>query len=323
MKPNAFLDICAAAFVRSAAPALRFLAYNRGDLPRTAVASDNANVQFRSTHYYEPTYAAAHLPEVIDQQRRIPALDMNEPVQIDLLRHFRWAHELAVIPLVRTSESRFAFAETQYGHGDADTLYNFVRHFRPARIFEIGSGDSTLVAQLAIARNRVEDPSYSCRQVCIEPYANPWLESTGAEIVRERVEHVDLELFKSLQANDILFIDSSHVIRPFGDVLREFHEIVPSVAPGVLVHIHDVFTPKDYPAKWLKEDRKLWNEQYLLEAFLAFNSEFEVIFATNWLASTHGDALKRACGHPEKIVAANPSSFWFRRLLIGAGSNVG
>src|SRR3954452_15624260 len=119
MKPNSLLDMGAAAFVRLAAPALRFLAYNRSALPRMPAPADKAPVQFRSTHFYEPTYAAAHLPEVLDQERRLPALDMNAHAQLDLVRHFQWAHELAEIPLVRTSKSKFAFTQTQYNHGDA------------------------------------------------------------------------------------------------------------------------------------------------------------------------------------------------------------
>jgi Methyltransferase domain len=313
VRPTKYYDIAAASLVRLGAPLLRFLAYNRSELPRFLAATDQATVQFRGTHFYEPSYSADHLPEVIDHERSLPGLNLNEAGQIDLLRQFHWAEEIAKFPLRRSKESEFGFEGTQYGHGDADMLYSFVRHFKPRRIVEIGSGDSTLIARVAIAKNKQEQPSYQCRQVCIEPYANPWLETIGAEIVRKRVEHVEMDYFKNLGANDIVFIDSSHVIRPFGDVLKEIHEIIPSIASGVIVHIHDIFTPMDYPAKWLRQDRKLWNEQYILEAFLAFNTEYEVLAATNWLTNNHPSELARICGYPEKALAANASSFWFRR----------
>jgi len=282
-------------------------------MPRFREAADRAGFQIRSTSYYEPTYAADHLPENTDGERKLPGLDLNEERQLSILRQFKWSEELRQIPHRKPSPAEVGYEPTSYAYGDADMLYNFVRLFKPRRIVEIGSGDSTLVARLAISKNRQEQPSYECEHICIEPYEMTWLESTGVKVIRERVEHVGMDYFKNLQANDILFIDSSHVIRPFGDVLKEFQEIVPIVVPGVVVHVHDIFTPRDYPAKWLRHDRKLWNEQYLLEAFLAFNNEFEVLAATNWLAFHHADALGRTCGYPEKVLQAYPSSFWFRR----------
>lgn len=315
MHPTKYHDIAAAALVRLGAPLLRFLAYNRPMLPRFLAATDQATVQFRGTNFYEPTYAADHLPDEIDHERTLPGLDLNESGQLDLIRQFRWANETSQFPLVRSRPSEFAFEGSSYGFGDADILYSFIRRFKPARIVEIGSGDSTLVAQLAIFKNQQDDAAYQCKQICIEPYLQPWLETIGAEIVRSRVEHAGMDYFRSLRANDILFIDSSHVIRPFGDVLKEIQEIVPIIAPGVIVHVHDIFTPRDYPAKWLRQDRRLWNEQYLLEAFLAFNSDYEVLAATNWLINNHLAELKRACGYPERVFDANASSFWFRRKL--------
>ena len=97
-----------------------------------------------------------------------------------------------------------------------------------------------------------------------------WLNDvSGIEVLRQRVEQMDKQLFLELEENDILFIDSSHMIRPQGDVLCEYLEILPTLRPGVLVHIHDIFTPRDYPDEWLIDEVKLWNEQYLLEAFLS------------------------------------------------------
>jgi hypothetical protein len=128
------------------------------------------------------------------------------------------------------------------------------------------------------------------------------------DVVRERVEQIDLARFAELSANDILFIDSSHVIRPHGDVLREFNEILPILADGVLVQIHDIFTPRDYPEAWLRAERRLWNEQYLLEAFLAFNTRFRVLCAANWLKHNHWEAFSRAC--PMTTQSHEPGAFW-------------
>lgn len=104
-----------------------------------------------------------------------------------------------------------------------------------------------LVAIAALQKNSEEQSGYQCRHVCIEPYEMPWMEQSGVEVIRARVETVDQTVFRELEAGDILFIDSSHMIRPQGDVLCEFLELLPILRKGVIVHVHDVFTPRDYP----------------------------------------------------------------------------
>jgi hypothetical protein len=130
----------------------------------------------------------------------------------------------------------------------------------------------------------VENPSFECEHVRIEPYEQPWLGKLGVQVIRRRVEECGPELFKSLGKGDELFIDSSHVIRPQGDVVFEYLELLPILNSGVYVHIHDIFTPRDYPQQWVVEEIRLWNEQYLLEAFLSFNTQFRVVGALNFLA---------------------------------------
>jgi len=109
----------------------------------------------------------------------------------------------------------------------------------------------------------------------------PWLKDIGVELIREKVENIELDFFQQLEENDILFIDSSHIIRAQGDVLYEFLEILPSLKIGVFIHIHDIFKPRDYPNHWLLDKHLLWNEQYLLEAFLSNNSDFKIIGSLN------------------------------------------
>ena len=119
--------------------------------------------------------------------------------------------------------------------------------------------------------------------------------------------------FSSHEANDILFIDSSHMIRPQGDVLFEFLEILPVLKPGVLVHIHDIFSPRDYPKEWVVDKHCMWNEQYLLEAFLSFNSQFRILGAVNFLKHNHGKALESKCPNSAKLPDDEPGSFWIIR----------
>ena len=107
------------------------------------------------------------------------------------------------------------------------------------------------------------------------------------------VQEVPLSLFRTLQANDVLFIDSTHVVSMDSDVLYECLRILPELAPGVLVHFHDIFTPFDYPKKFVMTNLCFWAEQYLLEAFLSFNSAYKVVWSSSAMQQFHPDVLRR------------------------------
>lgn len=310
---KAIADSAAVALGIVVAPVLRLLATQRMALPRFQKLADRSGFQLRSVHYYEPTYRETDLPKDTTGERSLPGIDLREEAQLALLKSLTFADELRLIPMDKPSKAEFGYRNNMFGPGDAEVYYSMIRSRKPRRILEIGSGNSTLMALLAIAANRSEDPAYDCEVTCIEPYEVAWLESTGVAVVRERVETVALDRFAGLAENDILFIDSSHVIRPFGDVLREFQEIVPSLAPGVLIHVHDIFTPRDYPELWLRSQRRLWNEQYLLEAFLAFNDRFHIVCANNWLKHNHWEAFHAAC--PMMTPEQEPGGFWIQVAL--------
>ena len=264
-------------------------------------------------HYHEPAYTRRDLATENGVARPLPGIDLNDNGQLALLAQLDYGPELKALPLEDQGDGGFHYHNRFFGAGDAEYLYSLIRHLKPARLTEIGSGFSTLVARKAIERNTADDPAYRCHHHCIEPYENDWLEALDVELVREPLQQVPLSTFEELGPDDILFIDSSHVIRPGGDVLREYHEILPLLAPGVYVHIHDIFTPADYLSWWLSDEVRMWNEQYLLEAFLAFNHSFEVVAGLNYLAKRHREELGRAC----PILAAEPNvepgSFWIRR----------
>ena len=308
------IDVVASTLGWILGPALRGLAMQRGKLPRFQKVSDRFGYQLRSTHYYEPAYALADLPADTKVERTLPGVEWNEAGQLELLASCRFGDELAAFPLGHQGPTTFGYRNRMFEFGDAEMLYNVIRLARPARLIEVGCGSSTLMAQAAIRANRRDDPEYRCDHVCIEPYENHWLESLDVTVERERIEHLDLDRFSALAADDIVFIDSSHVVRPFGDVLRLYQEILPLAATGVWVHIHDIFTPRDYPETWLREYRYLWNEQYLVESFLAFNDQFEVVSALNFLHHHYPDELHRACPMLGTHRDHEPSSLWLRRV---------
>ena len=306
-------DVATAAAVAVTGPLLKLLARWRPHLPLALGMADRFGISVRSNHYYEPTFDPRGLRQKLSDERHLPGLDLNEATQLSMIGSMDFADELRLIPLEGDREDRFAYNRGPFGSGDAELLYDFVRLLKPRRILEVGSGSSTLMARLALEANARDNPDYRCEHICIEPFEAPWLESVGVTVLREKVEDVDPAYVERLEENDILFVDSSHVIRPQGDVLHEVFSMYPALKPGVYVHVHDIFTPRDYLEQWVCVERKLWNEQYLLEAFLSYNDEFEVVAALNWLYHRHPDKLGRACPVLMSQSAREPGSFWFRR----------
>lgn len=261
--------------------------------------------------YYNPLVnPRKHLKHSLRDDRTLPGIDMNADGQLAILGSFKYNDELRSIPMDFSDETKFYYNNPSYAPGDSEFLYSIVRHLKPKRILEIGSGNSTLMVRNALAVNAKENAP--CEHICIEPYEMPWLEKLGIKIERKRVEDIPLTYFKTLQAGDILFIDSSHVIRPQGDVLFEYLELLPTLNSGVVVHVHDIFTPKDYLDDWIFEHR-LWNEQYLLEAFLCYNRDFEVIGSLNYLYHHHKQAMEAKFPILASKGQGEPGSFWLRK----------
>jgi glycosyltransferase involved in cell wall biosynthesis len=308
-------DGFAVALFFPALPFMRFAAPRRAHLHAVRGLLDWAGVTVVADHYHEPTYNSEHIFRDPDAPRLLAGIDWNLDAQMELLAQFDYGAALRSLEGRYSRGRTFSYTNGYFGPGDAEALYCMVRHFKPRKIVEVGCGQSTLVAHFAIADAKAEDGRYSCRQICYEPYENPWLEGLGVEVKRERVEKSDLDVYRSLSAGDILIIDSSHTQKPMGDVEFEFLHILPNLPEGVIIQVHDIFSPRDYPAQWLKEERRFWNEQYLLEAFLSFNKEFEIICALNQLMHLGSAQFKRAF----PVLAdrgADPfvGSFWFRRV---------
>lgn len=265
--------------------------------------------------YYDPMFNPRHIRKSLREDRKLIGIDFNTDYQVDLLKTFNYRDELLQIPRTGSKPNEFYYRNDYFGPGDAEFYYSMLRAFKPGRVVEIGSGLSTLIAQKALEANRSDDPAAVCEYTCIEPYESAWLEEAGFRVLRKKVEDVDMKLFSSLSAGDFLFIDSSHIIRPQGDVLFEYLEVLPTLKSGVIVHIHDIFTPKDYLDKWIFEETRFWNEQYLLEAFLSFNDSFRIIGALNYLKHHYPVEMAAACPIlGEQMAEAEPASFWMMKV---------
>ncbi|WP_438727165.1 class I SAM-dependent methyltransferase [Parasphingorhabdus sp. DH2-15] len=279
-------------------------------LPVTASIFRKMGVFPITGHYYEPLYDMSKL-DLSNEPRDLPGIDFRHDAQLALLRSFAREDIPENWDRAPDSDTEYSLQNRNFGAGDADLWFQIIRHYKPQRIIEIGSGHSTRVAREAIALNGKDDSSYKCDHMCIEPYEMPWLEKLDIDIVRSKLEDVDPAIFDQLSKGDILFIDSSHMIRPGGEVLMEFLQIVPKLAAGVVVHVHDIFTPRDYPARWLKDPR-FWNEQYLLEAFLSNNNDWNVVLGGNYMAHAEPAEMEKACRY-FKTGQHNPGSFYMQR----------
>ncbi len=222
--------------------------------------------------------------------------------------------ELLEKPLEKVALPNFYYHNGSFPSGDAECYYSFIRKYKPSKIIEIGSGYSTLIACEAIMKNKEENNQYVTQLTCVEPYEMPWLKKMDIELIRNRVEDIELSFFKQLNKGDILFIDSSHVIRPEGDVLYEILQILPILNRGVLVHFHDIFTPFNYPESWLKQEYRLWNEQYLLEAFLSSNKSFDIMLSLSYMTHHYAEEVYQAFPVLSQTPDRLPGSFWIKKI---------
>jgi hypothetical protein len=227
--------------------------------------------------------------------RRCGAFDFRLEEQIDRLRQeiLPFADEWDFPETGAVEQHQFHLNNGFFERVDAEVAYSFVRWCKPRRVIEIGSGHSTLVLSAAMRRNAAEGTAGYF--TAIEPSPRAFLKDglPGlTELIEARVQDVSLEVFRRLETGDILFIDSSHVVSMDSDVLYECLRILPALAPGVLVHFHDIFAPLDYPEKFVKKNLCFWGEQYMLEAFLSFNRAFKVMWAGSAMQQFYPEVLR-------------------------------
>lgn len=220
-----------------------------------------------------------------------------------------FAKELHHLPVEQDGKSPYWFKNAAYDAYDATILHGLIRLLKPKRIIEAGSGFSSMVMTMSAKINEAEGNPVKLSH--IEPYPSPRLLSypLAGELIRQRIQDLDLAMFRSLEANDILFIDSTHVLKTQSDLVYIFNYILPALPPGVYIHFHDVFTPYDATPEMLFEMQWSWNEQYALEAILLNSDHFEVIVPSFALVKEHPELMKKFANWETAI----PKGFWIRR----------
>ena len=241
----------------------------------------------------------SRLPPDVWDKRHEEGIDWNEKESLSLMQELS-KHYGEYEHLLDTQQ----FDDSgRYGWLDAALYYCMIRRFKPVNIIEVGAGDSTKLASLAIRKNGGGD-LYS-----VDPFAHESLNEI-TKLIKKPVQEIPISRFKDLQRNDILFIDGSHVSKIGSDVNFLILDVLPNLNPGVLVHLHDIALPLEFPKNWVIGLHRFWNEQYLLHAFLIGNSSFEILFGIQYMILHHRDLLTRLYGTKR----LGGRSFWIRKI---------
>ncbi len=268
--------------------------------------------------YYSPVPDVSMLPDWIWTRRSsLEGLDLRQEQAIEFVER-DLAPFIAELDLPREDRGvpgEFFLHNATFEAVDAELLYAMIRAAHPSRVIELGSGYSTLLIHMACRQNARDgiDTSHHA----FDPY--PRERIFGGEFgepTRLRMipaTEVPLDEFKRLQAGDVLFVDTTHTVKLASDANFIVLEVLPVLRPGVVVHFHDIFLPWEYPRIWFEEMQYYWAEQYLLQAFLAFNGEFEVLVPAQALSRTYPERLRHVI--PSFAEGCSPASMWLRRRL--------
>jgi hypothetical protein len=252
---------------------------------------------FPAGHYYSPIPDTNEVFEYIKSRKPLslglPDVKLNNEKQLELLNDYVRFYKDLPFPEKKHLDYRYYYDNEWYGYGDAIFLYSFLRKHEPKKIIEVGSGFSS-----AVMLDTLDGYSSSRPEITfIEPYPDRLKsllqgdDEKHVKIIDKKIQDVPVELFSSLGRGDLLFIDSSHVLKCGSDLQLLMFEILPILPPGIFVHFHDVFYPFDYPSEWLKEGR-YWNENFFLRAFLSYNSEWSVYFFNTYVVFAFYDFVK-------------------------------
>ncbi len=268
-------------------------------------------------HFHSPVPDLDEVREreaaLFDRDTDLPAIELNIDAQLGLLESFGRFHP--DLPWQGTPRPglRYYYENDFFSYGDGVILSCFMRHFQPNRIIEIGSGFSSCV--MLDTNERFLNGATSL--MFVEPHPHDRLlrllrksDEQSADVRTCRFQDLPLEELSALGLDDILFVDSSHVSKVGSDVNWLFFRVIPQLAPGVLIHVHDIFYPFEYPRQWIFDGRA-WNEAYLLHAFLMSNRTVRIEYWCDFIGRFHRDRL---AGHLPLCLRNTGGSIWLRRI---------
>ncbi len=246
------------------------------------------NTCFKPGHFYSPIVSIKDIKKQEDQiwkensSKVLPDIDLNDNEQIALLQKFKVYYKEQ--PFSKNKDiNRYYFDNIFFSYTDGLLLYSVIRHFKPKQIIEVGSGFSSAL-MLDTGQHFLESLKFSF----IEPYTKRLKslitasDKKNVKIIETKIQDVELSYFETLDKNDILFIDSTHISKTGSDVNYILFHILPKLKKGVLIHFHDIFYPFEYPKNWVYQGRS-WNESYVLRAFLINNNNYKIILFADYL----------------------------------------
>jgi hypothetical protein len=264
--------------------------------------------------YYSPIPDTRKLDDKLwEKESELVGVDMKFDTQLYYLKQvFPKYKDEYNFPEKSSDPRKFQFEGAPFVSYDAEILHCMIREFEPRRVFEIGSGSTTLISANACLLNNNGGGVF-----VHDPFPNQKIRSGKIEglscVDVRKVEGIDPSHFDQLEENDILFIDSTHVVRIGGDILHLYLEVIPRLRQGVIIHVHDILLPKEYFKDWIMKEHYFWTEMYLLQAFLAFNTEFEILWCGSYMHCKYSkQELKNVFPRydPERHF---PGSIWIRR----------
>lgn len=252
----------------------------------------NQNSAYPPGHYYSPIM---NKNEIIEREQQIWSttktvneIDFNVDAQLALLKNFEFYYSDLPFDELPNKQHRYYYNNEFYLYTDAIILYSFLRHFKPSNVIEIGSGFSS--ALMLDVNNLFLNNTTNL--TFIEPFTERLKgllrddDKNNVVIIEKFIQDIDIEKFKKLSKDDILFVDSTHVSKTGSDLNCILFEILPTLASGVIIHFHDVFNNFEYPKGWVFGGRN-WNEDYLIRAFLMNNSKYEILFFNDYMHTKH------------------------------------
>jgi hypothetical protein len=274
-------------------------------------------------HFYSPVPDLGEIEAQADRlfgpRRTVPGVALRVEEQLALFRTLAALARESPLEPVPGGAARYGLDNPSYGIGDASMLQAMLRHLRPRRYVEVGSGYTTALA--LDVNERFLGGALSV--TAIEPYPELLRQVTRpgdpVEVLAQPVQSVAMERFTSLESGDVLFIDSSHVLKTGSDVRFLYAEVLPVLAGGVHVHVHDIFWPFEYLRHWVEAGRA-WNECYLLQAFLAYNGAFEIALWNHYLATEHRDLV---ADELPAMLETPGGAFWMRRVPRPSSAGLG
>jgi predicted O-methyltransferase YrrM len=285
------------------------------------------NSSFRPGHYYSPV---VDVDDLADRQekvwgpRSLPGIDLNDEEQMEVFKYLLDLEPGFAIPKNKSPLRRYYGNSPSYTYVDGVVLYGMMQKYRPANVIEVGSGassgcmiDASEINEIKTSFTLIEPEPQYCLDKVLGKHD---YEKHDINLIKKRVQDVEPEMFKILKRNDILFIDSSHVSKPGSDVNYLLTQVLPILNPGVLIHFHDIYYPFEYTKEYLLQLKLVWNEVYSIHNFLLFNSNYKIVFFSDYVRlKLEEDALfatrfpqaksSQLCNNPTRS-----KNLWIQRL---------